>query len=303
MKQRSTFILLGTLIVLGFVSYLFLRPSKEREATYSLAGVDLSVDSSQIRSISIVRGDRSVTLQNTGGLWYVVRSTPDEWRYPADEYWVEQLVAGLHGLRVVSPISSNPEKQHLFEVDTTGTQLIITDRKGDRKELIVGKPGTLTLEVYVRPANSNDVYLVQGLNPFELNKEPKDWRDKRMALLAKDSIREVAFSYETERFSLEKDSVWRLNPPAPNVDETKVNDFLAQLVNVRATDFVDSTIQISLPRLRLEIAAPDRVTMLFAPVPPDTAHYYVTSSTSSQIFLLNKWTAQALFKTRKDFVR
>ena len=300
MKQRSTYLLLALLLALTAISYLLLRSPGEREASYSLADLKLSVDSSQVQSIRIVRPSSVLSLQDIGGTWFVVKDEPSSWRYPADENSMKQLLGNVQNFKVKSLISSNPSKQNLFQVDSTGTQLVLTDRVGKKTEFVVGKMGPSFSETYVRPSNSNNVYLAEGISPWELNKELRDWRDKTILKLTPDSVRAISYRYAKDLFSITRDSLWRIRKDT--VVTSVITGVLNSLTNLRADDFVDSTAKVSTPQLKLDIALPQPITLNFSPLPPDSSRYWVTTSAAPQIFIMNKWSVQNILKQRKDYL-
>ena len=300
MKSNVTYILFGVFVVLAVAVYFLLRSPGEREASYSVSDVHLALDSAQVQSVTIKWGANTFSLQDIGGRWQVVKNAPVEWRYPADEFSVKQLLGSLHRLKVVSLISSNPEKQNLFQVDSTGTILSLTERGGTTTEFIVGKSGPAFSETYVRPAASNNVYLAEGLSPWEVNKEVRDWRDKTILNVPQDSIRSITYRYPKDEFTIVRDSLWRIKKDT--VSSNTMKGLLTALSSLRAEDFVDSTLHLSKSQLKLDLLLPDPVTLTFSPMPPDSAKYWVVSSATAQIFVMNKWSVQTVLKQRKDFL-
>lgn len=303
MKKRSTVLLLGIFIVLIGVTYFLLRSPGERETSYPLTDFTLAVDSSQVQSIKFTRGSLIFSLQSIGGQWYVVKNEPIERRYPADETSVNQLLGNVQRLQILSLISSNPEKQNLFQVDSSGTFVSLTERTGKTTEFVVGKMGPSFSETYIRPTASNNVYLAEGITSWDVNKEVRDWRDKTVLKVEQDSIRMISYRYRKEQFSLVRDSVWRFQPTArEDVLNSTVTGLLSSISTLRAEDFVDSTFLVPTPHVKLELAAPQSLTLSFSPMPPDSSKYWVMNSSTQQIFVVNKWSVQSILKQRKDFL-
>jgi hypothetical protein len=305
MNQRSTYILLGVFAGLAVIAYFLASPSDERIASYSIEHVNLNMDSAKIQSVTITKPNSTFSLENIGGKWYVTKAEPAEWRYPADETTVKNLLGSIQKLKITSMVSSNPDRQHLFQVDSTGTLLSFADRGGNSISFYVGKMGPSFSETYVRPANSNDVFLAEGLTSWEVNKEMKEWRDKVIVKVERDSVRRLTFRYQKSQFTLIKDSVWSIQPPVKTskIDETIVTSLLGSLESLKAAEFVDSTIKLPPPQLTLDLTMPEAVTMYFIPIPPDSSKYWVRTSTTEQTFTANKWSVQPLLKQRNDFLQ
>src|SRR5258708_27374745 len=175
--NKSTVILISLLLVLGAITYFLLPSQKEHETSYEPSDINVKVDSASVVKIVVEQKAKSVTIENVSGKWMITSPL----RYPADATSIKQLLSGLSKFKVGSLISSNPEKQNIFQVDTTGTRISVTDRSGKPVALVVGKMGPSFSEVYFRLPSSADVYLGEGLDTWTLSKEVKERRDKSTA--------------------------------------------------------------------------------------------------------------------------
>lgn len=295
--KKSTLYLIAVFAVLLITAYFLLSPTEERTASYSLSEQNLKIDSSLINKIEITRRETSVTIEHKVGNWNLTSPL----HYQADEQSVFSLLSAANKFKVMSLISSNPVKQALYQVDSlSGTQIKFFDRKGNTISLIVGKMSPSYMETYVRQLGSNDVYLAEGLNSWLINKEVREWRDKTIFNTEIDGIKQVAFEYAKEKFLITKlDSVnWALD--ADSADNSLVNSLLSSLSNLRAEDFVDTTVSLSTPQLKLLVTSDGTTNLQFHPIQPDSSKYWVSTSHSPQIFIVNKSTAQQFLKQKKD---
>jgi hypothetical protein len=286
--MNSTKVLLAIFVVLLVVAAYFLFPSgAERETSYSSSNVELAIDSATVVKIEIRRPQKSVTLENIGGTWMVTSPV----RGTANVSFVTQLIGGLKKFKFGSLVSSNPDKQNLFQVDSTGTNLLVTHRNGNSINMMVGKTGPSFSEVYVRLSNSNDVYLGEGIEPWSLNREAKDWRDKTIFKTASDSIKAMTIEYAGKKFFLQKDStLWRAGNDT--LDAGAMSSFVGTLANLNAEDFIDSIPPLTTQPLHLSLQEPETVVIDFYPQLPDSAKYIVRTSTVGQTFLVSKWTVR-----------
>lgn len=296
--NRSTKILIGLLVLLVVVAYFLLPSGKERETSYKPAELNLAIDSASIVKIDIQRQGKSVILENDGGKWMV--TFPN--RYTADASAITHLVGSVRKLKVGSPISSNPDKQSIFQVDSTGTRLTLTDRSGKSSSLIVGKTGPSYSEVYFRLADSKDVYLGEGLDTWKINQELKDWRDKKIFSVSPDSVKELTLTHKKKTFALHRDSTtWKsgTDTVATNVMASMLNT----LSNLNANDFVDTLYQPKTQPFIVKVHTGEETSLSFFPQPPDSSNYFVQTSQSSQGFIINKWTVQELMKPIEKFTK
>jgi len=292
--NRSTIILIVLLLVLGGIVLIFYGPftSEEREASYQAGQISLAVDSAAVIRIELHHQSKSIILENVGGRWMVTAPV----HYPADPVEVTHLISSVVRFKSGSLISSNPEKQQIFEVDSSaGTRVTMTDRTGKSASLIVGKMGPSYSEVYFRLPTTKDVYLGEGLESWTVTRDVKDWRDKNILLLPADSIKGLSFTAGTKDYAFTRDSSgWRMG--GQKIETAAITPSVNSIAALRADDFIDSVTTIPSHSVTVTVKGPQPVTVSVAPVPPDTSKYYVQVSTSPQIFLVSKWTGQQLLK-------
>jgi len=313
--KKSNLILIISFVVLLAIALLYLMPSGEREATYSLDKVNIKFDSAGITKIEIKKSEanKSVTLELVDTKWKITSPV----NYPADASSAQRIVDGAAKFKISSLISSNPEKQKQFQVDdSSGTQITVTEKSGKSTTLILGKSGPTYSETYIRLPKSMDVYLAEGFDSYSLNKNVKDWRDRTIYKAERDSIKEISVSMNvvdskkksssTETYSLMKDSSkWIL--PGDSLDNNKVNSFVSSLSNFRCDDFFDSAVTFSEMQGTVKVksittAGMEETSLMFFPVMPDSQKYFVRSSTTSQLFEISKYMANNVLKKKSDIV-
>ncbi|HUN66438.1 MAG TPA: DUF4340 domain-containing protein [Bacteroidota bacterium] len=288
--NRSTLYLILLLVVLGAI-VLFLLPSdKERETSYAPSDVRFTVDSASVVKIDIQRQGKSVTLENIGGKWTITQPI----RYAADRAGVEQLLSGLAKFKVGSLISSNPEKQGLFQVDSSGTRLSVTDRSSKTSAVILGKMGPSFSEIYFRLPESKDVYLGEGIESWSITKDVKEWRDKSILSAHAEGIRELTFGVGSAEYNFRRDSSGWKTQDRP-VDAGTINSSLNSLANLRADDFVDSAVAPAGKPVSIQVKGAEPASLSLFPA-ADSSKYYVQLPGSKSTFVITKWTAQQLLK-------
>ena len=289
--NRSTIILITVLLVLGGITYFLIPSDKEREASYKPGQISFSIDSASVVKIELHRPSKSITIENVGGKWTITSPL----RYPADPAFVLQLIGGVAHFKQGSLISSNPEKQSIFQVDSSGTRLTLTERSGKSVTMIVGKMGPSYSEVYFRLPDSKDVYLGEGIEDWAITRDVKDWRDKTILTIPSESIKGLTYGAGSKEYSLQRDtSGWKMN--GETVELNGVTPAINSIANLRADDFADTLSAFPPHPVTIAVKGSETVTLNVAPVLPDSANYYVQSSTSHQTFLVSKWTARQIMK-------
>ena len=305
MKRSSTIALAAIFVILLVVSYFFLKSPGERETSYTMTDNKLAVDSSQVQSI-IIRKNGSITrVDETGGEWTVSKSDSGKGEsfgkhFATDKEAVARTLGGLQKMKLSSIVSSNPNKQSIYQVDSTGTQVTVVSRNGKTVEFVLGQTAANYAEVYIRPVSSNNVYLAEGLMGWDVNRELRDWRDKKIFAIVKDSVHELTYSYPKERFTIRKDSVWLLEKDTASTDQ--VTAALHSLEQLRAQDFIDTSMDLTQTQLQLQLVESAPLTLSFMPLPPDSSRYVAKTSASPQLYIVGKWNITPFMKQKKDFL-
>ena len=172
--KRSIWILIGILAALAVSTFLVLRQPGEISTTDSSGRVLAAYDSAAVDKIEVSEPGRSVTLEKEAGKWMLTLPV----KYRADEAAVALAIGTGRRIEITSPVSTNPEKRKLFQVDSSGTLVRIYERGALKAAFYIGKMGPSYTETYVRSDGSNDVYLAQGMLSTPFHNQAKEWRDK-----------------------------------------------------------------------------------------------------------------------------
>ena len=123
-----------------------------------------------------VKGKSSqATLDKVDDVWIV--SSEDS--LPVEATAVENMFDRVAGFSRKDIVSSNPEKQSIYQVDSTGIQVAIGDASGkDVASFIIGKVGPDYQSTYVRDTKSNDVVLSAGYLPPIFDRGDRSWQDR-----------------------------------------------------------------------------------------------------------------------------
>jgi LysM repeat protein len=289
--NKSTIILVSLLLILGAVTYFLLPSQKEHETSYEPTDINLKVDSASVVKVEIHQKTKSVTIENVGGKWMLTSPL----HYAADATTIKQLLSGLAKFKVGSLISSNPEKQNIFQVDSSGTNISVTDRSGRSVSMIVGKMGPSFSEVYFRLPTSKDVYLGEGLDTWTINKDVKEWRDKSIVSTPSESVKGLTYTVADKEIRIQRDtSGWKSGEKT--LDPGTMTSALNQISNLHADDFIDTLMKIATHPIAVGIQGAEDVTLNLYPSAPDSAKYFVQLSNSPQLFVISKWTAQQILK-------
>ncbi len=104
--KRTTWILVGTVVVLAIIAFFVLRQPGEVSTTEGSGTMLVSYDSAAIDKIEVDASGNSVVLEKQGNGWMLTSPL----RYRADQSIVTAAVGKGKNIEVKNVVSSNPGK-------------------------------------------------------------------------------------------------------------------------------------------------------------------------------------------------
>jgi|GEM_PF-5564561 LysM repeat protein len=276
MKRRSLVLLVLTILFLAVLLF-FVQSRKADVVSYVLPDWELPIDTSQVLKITIQKEAGPITFERKRGLWRLEQGD----RLVAANSVTSHLLAGIADFRLLGLVSSNPRKQDLFEVGATGTRIVIATDLGKEVSLIVGKMSTLPSRSYVRPTNSNMVFLASGLTREVIGGETDYGRTFHL-----DSafILSISIEIRNESFTLHRQGrLWLFdqNPVPPGIMQPAV----ASLQEFRTEGLGDVDIRPNeKPVLSLEIQGQRRERLDFYQASVNNKSYIVKTPFSPRTY-------------------
>ena len=306
--KKPIYLLLGILLL--FVIIYFLLIQKERK-TFAPVKVEnfLQLDSTQVDRIEFGKFDTKLVFQKINQRWQVVE--PDSYR--ADNDAIGKLVSAASHLEVGEIISSNKQKQLLFQVDTLmGTRLGFFARGNQLASVVVGKMSSDRLHVYLRKTDSDDVYLTKGYFTGIPDRKLEDWRDRGIFTFDPKQIKEIELSQDKEKFKLTKeDTLWQLSlypyQKSSQADGQAVENYVKTLANMTTDGFARKPeieeMDFEKPQLELKLTFLDgHEEKLFAALKhKEDNRYFVKTNQDKSVFVLYEHNFKRLVKKFEDF--
>ncbi|HTY36038.1 MAG TPA: DUF4340 domain-containing protein [Bacteroidota bacterium] len=292
---RNTYALIGVLVVLVLVAYLVMQKPGEQSSTGGGGEPLVSIDSAAVDQIEIKAPTGTVALRRKGIDWFVESPVS----YKADQANVAMLLHAARSLRITNIVSSKPEKHSVFQVDSTGTLVKVSQNGAEKASFILGKPGSSFSEQYARRSSSNDVDLVDGASSYVFSRPVKDWRDRTIQSVPRENIKEVHFQFGDTTYVLAyNDSLWMIGKDS--TQEGTVNSLLSSLANVQADDFADSVnTPPAKPTAQISYAG-TQLTFFYV---KGSEKYLVHSNATPQWFEMQSWRANQILMRKKDIVK
>ena len=289
--KRNTWILIALLVILVIFTLLVLQQPGEYSTTGSTGRKLVDYDSAAVNKMEIFSSNGHVVLEKDGDTWNLTSPI----KYRVTEYMATHALGSGRNIELKSLVSSNPSKQDLFQVDSSGTLVKFYEKGTEKAAVRLGKATTSFTETYVRAEGSDDVYIADGMLASVYDRKPKEWRDKAIYHTSKESITDVRLHYgDTTVTVMFKDSLWTVD--GDSIGEP--TSFLAALSKFDTEDFIDTTLA-NLPMLSASIEVNGAVLNFY--FTRDTNKYYVQNSQSPQWFSVPLWKAKQVLKRKDDF--
>jgi hypothetical protein len=290
--KRSTAVLLAALVLLAAAAYFVLQKPGESSVQSTEGEPLVSYDSSSVDRLEVSSAGTTITLSQEAGKWMIISPV----RFPADDAGVKSAISRGRKIELKGLVSSNPEKQQVFQVDSAGTLVKIFERGGEKAAFRIGKAGTTFSETYVRRERSNDVYVAEGPLSYIFVKSPKDWRDRAIFKTEREKISSIQYTFRDTIFTLAfRDSLWMVdNEPA---SQPAVQSLLGSISNFLTNEFVDSVyIPSGPPIATIQILG----TQIRFYQPKGNTRFLVQTSSSPQWYEVESWRAAEVLKRKKD---
>lgn len=174
----------------------------------------------------------------------------------ADPQAVEGLLSTLLSLKPQRLASRSQEKWNTFEVtDSLGTRVKVMNNEQVIADLLIGKLSLQQMTTqqnmppmqqqqpkatsYVRLADEDEVYAVDGFLTTAFNRSFNNWRDRTFLKLAEDQVTKISFSYPADSgfVAVKADSIWKVGEA--QVDSTQIVNYLSRLSSLNSADFAD----------------------------------------------------------------
>ena len=248
MKTKQLLILGAIFVVLAIVVLFFENPfgqSEYEKKVETAMPLFPNFNEEQVMEIEITATGETTTLSKQNDNWVVASMD----NYPADGEGVAELLSKVTEFKNTQRVSNNPEKQSEFEVDSTGVEAKLMDASDKvLVHLFVGKTTPGFLSSYVRPADSNDVYVAQGYLQSVFNKDTRTWKDRTIFNFNKGIATQlnIISLEETVELRLDADGAWQmLEPVAAAAKTTEVDALLTTFSELDTDDFAEATDELA----------------------------------------------------------
>ena len=304
MKTKQLLILGAIFVVLAILVLFFENPFGQSEYEKKVeTAMPLFPDfnEEQIVKIEITATGETTTLSKQNDNWLVASMD----NYPADGEGVAELLSKVTEFKNTQRVSNNPEKQSEFEVDNAGVEAKLMDASNKvLVHLFVGKTTPGFLSSYVRPADSNDVYVAQGYLQSVFNKGTRTWKDRTIFSFNKGIVTQfnIVSPEETIELRLDADGAWQMLKPVVAVAKTtEVDALLTTFSELDTDEFAEATDELAeyglgTPQSTISAVLNDGTTATLHVGKEEEGKLYVKRDDKATVFRLFKSNVDRLIK-------
>lgn len=304
MKTKQLLILGAIFVILAIVVIIAENPfgkSEYEKKIETAAPLFPNFDKEQVAKIEITAAGEIATLSKQNDSWVVASME----NYPADSEGVAELLSKVAEFKNTQRVSNNPEKQSEFEVDSTGVEARLMDTNDKvLAHLFVGKTTPGFLSSYVRPADSNDVYVAQGYLQSVFDKGTRTWKDRTIFNFNKGIVTQlnIISPEETVELRLNAEGAWQmLKPVAAVAKATEVDDLLTTFSELDTDDFAAATDNLAeygldTPQSTVSAVRNDGITATLHVGKEEEGKLYVKRGDTETVFRLFKSNVDRLIK-------
>jgi hypothetical protein len=262
---------LGLLVVLAILIAIFviLRLGVDRAGRDQPLYPDFRPGS--VTRVTIDGKERETVIEKAGDVWVVV----SEDSFPAEAGTVDAMLDRITGFSRKDIISSNPEKQMLYQVDETGIAVEVGTTDGTvAASFVIGKAGPDYQSTYVRDTASDDVILAPGYLPQAFERGNRSWQDKTVFAFEPERFLEIAIKRPGETILLSKDPAgeWFISgPESTAADRNTASRVARTLARLRCDEFAGRAV---LPEFGLAV--------------PDSSVWFKTADVEHEIAFGNR---------------
>lgn len=247
MNPRSNWILL--LIAAGLAVYVLLL--ERRSAVVVRGGVGTSsfesVDPSVVTVVELIRSNSVLRVERSGTAWRMTAPVV----YPAQAASVDRLLGELgrlvpSGFITAGQVAAQPDALKAFGLEPPAAILALQTAQGPTIFRIGGLTPVQS-RFYFQRVGSDGVYTADAALLASLPIRANDWRDRTLLDLGGRSFDRVALSSRGRMvFEAVRDSSrWRLRQPlSARADGERIEALVAQMQNLRVTEFVSDAVVI-----------------------------------------------------------
>ncbi len=237
---RLPLILLGIAIVVGIGLYISKTIEKKKKTAEEKL---FNFNSLNILEVSIKRQSRNdeVHFKKAGeDFWEITSPISAE----ADPYIPNGIARKLEDEKPTRRFKKS-EVENISEFGLEPPEFMITlkDKDGKEYKLLLGKKAPIGYSAYATKEGDEELYLVSASILNDLNKEIKDYRNKKIMEFSVAELSQMRIKRGKEEIIFEKETEekWKILPKNVRGSNDQISKLVSSIRDLKAVDFVDDS--------------------------------------------------------------
>lgn len=239
--NNSTLVIIFFVLLIVVAGILFFDSGNERTFRDVLVDID-TTSVTEIHITAKANNFKPVRLFKQDDNWFV--ELPNGKNAPVSNQRIEQTFKQLTAIVPKRLAARGKDKWSSFQVDSSGTRVKVMEGDKTTLDLIIGRfnyqQQPRSISTYVRLANDNDVYEVDGFLSMTFNQNADAFRNGTIVKADYNSWKQLQFTYPADSsFTLTNNNgKWFIDQA--ETDSAKTVTFLRTLANLSRNNFADS---------------------------------------------------------------
>lgn len=315
MNAKGIKILTGILAFLIAITIIFtIKDKKKAPGNFQSDIVDIRASEINRIELDPGQGEESFEIvKDDKNQWEVIS---DSDKFLAQNNLVDNFLFQLTKLKAKQVVARSSQKWEEYHVnDSLASEVKLYKGNEILADLIIGRmtftrsrnpyqqyPDALT---YIRLANDEKVYLVEGMLKMTVNQKPDDFRDGTVIKCEIQDLKNIRFIYpgDSSMVLSKGEMSWKIE--GQEADSANTMDYINHLKQVLKRNFASSNVldgKAAIQELVLEGNNMEAIKISVYPGEDET--YYLTSTLNDKtVFIFDKSELEDLFKEKSYFIK
>lgn len=238
------------------------------------------LDTAKISTISIVQHNNKDEFKfvRSGKTWNMVKKNKT---FKLENNAVKYVIEELMNMKpdFVAAMEKSAWREYMVN-DSMATHVTVEQAGKVVADFYVGKASfkQYSQTSYIRLADDDNVYAVNGMLAMTFNRQANDYRDKTMVRVDNPSaLTRIAFNYPDSGFTLLKEkNGWTIN--GVKADSAKVAGYISSVSSLYGSDFADDAVVSGNPVFTVKMEGTNTKPVELKAYATDPANQYVVTS-------------------------
>lgn len=277
---------LGVVVIAWVVLALVRRPPADRDVDLVLP----KIDTTSLDSMVLIKGHDTTVVARAGAKGWHANGLA------ADSSAVHSLLTALvDTARTTELVAEEPTSHERLGVSSDSGQFVtLYDHGQPALRLVVGKRTPDYGGVYLRRDSANEVFALHGSLADALTRAGDDWRDKRIASVAPDSVATIDVERGGTHYALHRDGPRWKSSSGKAIDSSAVASLLGDYRTVTASGFASRAESVSVdfkkPTMRARLLNKKAEPLVSLVFDSTKAGKWVRAESGGPVYRLEDWT-------------